>query len=67
MDRVIGREIRKIAEPNIELMARLRQILTNHFAESEKSILIRIMVAGSRETVETSVNCQAKMLEGLNK
>jgi predicted nucleotidyltransferase len=64
---VIGREIRKIAESNTELMTRLRQILSNHIAESEKSLFVRTMVTGNRETVETTVNWLAKVLEGLNK
>ena len=64
---VIGREIRGIAEPNAELMSRLCQILSNHIAESEKSLFVRTMVAGGRETVETSVNWLDKVLHGLNK
>jgi len=38
-----------------------------HKNQFEKNWFLIIMVAGSRETVETSVNCLAKMLEGLNK
>lgn len=62
---VIGREIRKIAEANPDLIARLKQILRAHIAGNEKSFFVRNMASSNGETVEQSVKFLKNILEGL--
>jgi predicted nucleotidyltransferase len=52
---VIGREIKKIANPNDSLMRRLNKILQSHIDLKDESLFIRNMVAETNGTVEISV------------
>lgn len=63
---VIGREMRKITDANIELTKRLEAILEKHIDLKEKSSFIRLMVREAQSDVRTMIAYLDNILWGFN-
>lgn len=62
---IIGREIKKIASANKNLMKRLNRILEKHISAMEDSAFIRLMVSENKSSVEENVKLLQYLLQAM--
>jgi predicted nucleotidyltransferase len=62
---VIGREIKKIIQPNLELWQRIKSIVTNFLEQQENSVFVREMVQETSQTVSEMLKWLNQLQAGL--